>query len=217
MQGAVDADAFFHGEQRGEVGHAVGGGSDGDPPVGGGLAGAVGGAVGVEAVGPAAGLLRGVLVAPPGQLGGEGGVDPGAVLGAEVGGFPGDEGGPPFAAVAVFHRLQDLGHFVDEGVGEADVAVAFVRAVPAGQGDLGADGAAGVGGAHAVLDEAGAVAGGEGVGEPGLPGADRGGELVQGGDLVDQVGVGAGGVECGQHRPEREGVPGARHVFDSTA
>ena len=93
---------------------------------------------------PAAGLLGGVLVAPPGEVVGDGSVDLGVVFRAEVGGFPGDQGGPPFTALAAFHHLQHPGHFVDQGVGEADVPVAFAGAVPAGQGDLGAHGAAGV-------------------------------------------------------------------------
>src|SRR6476620_3765830 len=121
VQGPVDADAFFDRQQRGHVGHAVGGGADGDPPIGDGFAGAVGGAVGVEAVGPAARLQRGVVIAPPGELVGDGGVDPGVVFLAEVGGLPGDEGGPPFAAVAVFQGAQHQRPFVDEGVGAADV------------------------------------------------------------------------------------------------
>ena len=131
-----------------------------------------------------------------------------------VEGFPGDEGGPPFAAVAAFQGAEHQRHFVDEGVGEADVPVALGGAVPAGQGDLGADGAAGVGGCAAGLDQFRPLRGGERVGDAGLPGTDRGLECFEGGDLVDVLGVGAGGVERGQHRDERDGLIGARHVFD---
>ena len=217
VQDPVDADAFFDGEECGHVGHAVGGGADGDPPVGDGFAGAVGGAVGVEAVRPAAGLAFGLGVAPPGELVGDGGVDLGVVFLGQVGGFPGDQGGPPFAAVAAFQGLEHQWQFVDEGGGEADVPVAFVGAVPAGEADLGAHGPPGVGGFRPGLDQFRSLGDGEGVGDAGLPGADRGLECFEGGDLVDVFGVGAGGVERGQHRDERDGLFGARHVFDSTS
>jgi hypothetical protein len=38
----------------------------------------------------------------------------------------------------------------------------------------------------------------------------------EGGELVDVLGVGAGGVERGEHRAERDGLLGARHVFYTT-
>jgi hypothetical protein len=122
-----------------------------------------------------------------------------------VGGFPGDQGGPPFAALTAFQDVQHRRHFVDESGGEADVPVALVGAVPAGQSDLGAHGAAGADRCDAGLDQFRALGGGERVGDPGQPGADRGLELLQGGDLVDVVGVRAGGVERGQRRDERGG------------
>ena len=88
---------------------------------------------------------------------------------AEVGGFPGDQGGPPFAAVAAFQGLEDQRHFVDEGGGQADVPVALVGAVPAGQADLGAHGPSGVGGFRAGLDQFRSLGDGERVGDAGLP------------------------------------------------
>ena len=47
------------------------------------------------------------------------------------------------SALTAFQDVQHRRHFVDEGGGEADVPVALVGAVPAGQSDLGAHGAAG--------------------------------------------------------------------------
>src|SRR6478672_13617789 len=114
VQFPVDGDALLHRQQRGQIGHAIGRGADGHPPVGGGLAGPVHGTVGVETVHPGAGFPFGAGVTPLAEVVPDGGVDLRPLLLVQVGGFPGDHGGPPLAGLAAFQGTQHPGHLVQQ-------------------------------------------------------------------------------------------------------
>lgn len=110
VQFAVHRDAFLHREQRGQGGHAVGRGSDGRPPVGGGFAGPVRGTVRVESLRPGPGFAFGASITPAMQAVGDGGVDLGALLLAQVSCFPGDDGSPPLTGVTALQCPQHTRH-----------------------------------------------------------------------------------------------------------
>ena len=154
VQGGVDGDAVGDGEQRGEVGHGVGGGPDADPAVVQGFAVAFDAAGGVEALGDFRGGVRGLPVAHCGQGAGEFGVDDSSVFEVEAGGFPDDQGGPVFADFPGAQGLVGVWHFLGEGFRGADVPVAAGGGVVSGEGDFAVDAAVGVGVALLFLGEA---------------------------------------------------------------
>ncbi|HET7173311.1 MAG TPA: hypothetical protein VFI30_03425 [Nocardioidaceae bacterium] len=138
-QRAPRADRVGDRQQRGQVGHGVGGRSDADPALALGVPGPGHHRGRVEAVGrPAGGRGHRPVpapVQPPGQLG----VYPGAVGGGQAGGLAGQHGGPPLAEPAGRQRRQRrqrLGHLVDQRGGQPEVAVAASRGVVAGQRHL---------------------------------------------------------------------------------
>ena len=133
VQGGVDGDAVRDGEQRGEVGHGVGGWPDGDPPVVEGFPVPFDAAGRVEAVGDFRGGVRGLPVAHGGQGAGEFLVHDASVFDVEAGGFPDDQGGPVFADFPGLQGPVGVRHFPEQGFGGADVPAAAGGGVVPGE------------------------------------------------------------------------------------
>ncbi len=190
-QGGVDGDAAGDGEQGGEVAHGVRGRAEADVPFGGGVAGALGDGARVPPVGGGPG--RGDDAPVPGAVegsgvGGEFVVDGGPVRRGEAGGFLHEQGGAPFVELPGLQRREGVGHFGDEGFGQAQEPSALGRGFAPGQGDLRADpgsrarpaGIPGVG-LFAALDQV------EGDGQAGLTGSQGRLLVLQGPDLSNQA------------------------------
>ena len=138
-EGGVDRDALDRGQQPGQAGHGVRGGSQGDPPFAVRPGGPVGEGVRVEPVADPAGLGGGLPVAQgtdPAGPGGELGVHPGPVRAGQAGGLPGDQGGPPLRGLPGAQRGQGVRQLPDQRAGQAQVPGAPDRAVAPGQPDL---------------------------------------------------------------------------------
>ena len=111
-------------------------------PVGGGVAGPLGDGARVPAVGGGPG--RGDDAPVPGAVerpgvGGEFGVDGGPVLRGQARGFLHQEGGAPFVELPGLQRSEGVGHFGDQGFGQAEEPAALGGGFAPGQGDLRAD------------------------------------------------------------------------------
>ncbi len=110
------------GEQGGEVAHGVRGRAEADVPFGGGVAGPLGDGARVPAVGGGPGggddaPVPGAVERP--GVGGEFGVDGGPVLRGQARRFLHQQGGAPFVELPGLQRGEGVGHFGDEGLGQA--------------------------------------------------------------------------------------------------
>ena len=111
-------------------------------PFGGGVAGPLGDGARVPAVGRGPGRGDDAPVSGAVErsgVGGEFGVDGGPVLRGQARGFPDQEGGVPFVELPGLQRSEGVGHFGDQGFGQAEEPAALGRGFAPGQGDLRAD------------------------------------------------------------------------------
>ena len=148
---AYTATPWRDGEQGGEVAHGVRGRAEADVPFGGGVAGPLGDGARVPAVGGGPGggddaPVPGAVERP--GVGGEFGVDGGPVLGGQARGFLHQEGGAPFVELPGLQRGEGVGHFGDEGFGQAEEPAALGGGFTPGQGDLRTDPGAELGRGH---------------------------------------------------------------------
>ena len=128
VRAAYMATPWRDGEQGGEVAHGVRGRAEADVPFGGGVAGPLGDGARVPAVGGGPG--RGDDAPVPGAVerpgvGGEFGVDGGPVLRGQARGFLHQQGGAPFVELPGLQRGEGVGHFGDEGFGQAQEPAAL--------------------------------------------------------------------------------------------
>ena len=142
-EGGVGGDAVDGGEQRGQVGHGVGCGPEGDAPVGDGFAVAADGLFGVEAVadtgGGAAGLPWRHGAVPLGEFG----VDGLPVFPGQGRCFGDDEHRLVLVEDAFPERVVEVRHLPGEGLCQPDQSGADAGADPTGQPDLRPDVATG--------------------------------------------------------------------------
>ena len=189
-EGGVHGDAGGDGEQGGDVAHGVRGRAEADVPFGGGVAGPLGDGARVPAVrgGPGGGDDAPVpgAVERPG-VGGEFGVDGGPVVRGQARGFLHQKGGAPFVELPGLQRGEGVGHFGDEGFGQAQEPAALGRGFAPGQGDLRADPGPELGRGHPGVGLFTALDQIKGDGQPCLPG--RQGRLLvfQGPDFSNQL------------------------------
>ena len=150
-QRGVHRDALTDGEQGGEVAHGVRGRAEADVPFGGGVAGPLGDGARVPAVGGGPGggddaPVPGAVERP--GVGGELGVHSGAVLRGQARGLTDQEGGAPFVELPGLQRGEGVGHFGDQGLGQAEEPAALGGGFAPGEGDLRADPGAELGRGH---------------------------------------------------------------------
>ncbi len=206
----VGGDALPDGEDRGEVGHRVGGGAQADVAVALGLAGAADDGGGVGGVDAAAELTDQGLGAEAGQQVGVTAdllIDDRAVLTGQAAGLPGDQERGVLIQAALAQRLAGAGQVGGQVLREPEVHLPAVGRLLAGQRDLGGDPAA----TQARGEPLGCLAGAHRVvevdGEVGLPGGGCGLEPLELGDLLDAVGVGLDRVTdrawAGEHQVAR--------------
>ena len=114
------------------------------------------------------------------------------MLAGQVAGLGGDDLGAALGEVAALESGVRVGQVVQQRAGQAEVAAALVRGLPARQCDLGAEPrVAPATGPGATLVEL--------VGQPCLRGGGRGLDPLQGLEVVDAGAVVSGHVEIGEH------------------
>ena len=170
-------------------------------PFGGGVAGPLGDGARVPAVGGGPG--RGDDAPVPGAVerpgvGGEFGVDGGAVLRGQARGFLHQEGGAPFVELPGLQRSQGVGHFGDQGFGQAEEPAALGRGFAPGEGDLRADPGPELGRGHPGVGLFAALQQIERDGQTCLTGSQGRFRVFQLTDLADQSGTVAGGPDSRQ-------------------
>ena len=214
LKGGQDRDPLRDGQQRREVGHRVGSRPQTDAAFAVSPARALGHRGRVEPTGERPGPGLDLSVAETWQVCCQGGIDGGAVFGAQAGGLAADDRGPPLTHRPRFEVLHRAGKLADQGFGQAEVPGATARRVPARQRNLRRDALA----AHASRQARDRLRLALGLGErrcrPSL--GARGGSLdrLQQPDLVDALRVVHASVEGGQARQDLAqvgGGQGSRH------
>ncbi|MCB5291637.1 hypothetical protein BJQ90_01063 [Arthrobacter sp. SO3] len=189
-QGGVGGDTGGDGEQCGEVAHGVRCRAEADVPFGGGVAGAGGDGAGVPAVGGGAG--RGDNLPVPGPVegpgvGGEFLIHGGPVRRGEARGFLHEQRGAPFVEGPALQGREGVGHFGDEGFGQAQEASAAGRGFPPGQGDLRAGPGTQLRRRHPKVPLFAALEQVKGHGQTGLTGSQGRLSVFQGPDFRNQA------------------------------
>ncbi len=151
-QRGIHRDALGHRQQRGQVGHRVGCGADGDRALVFGPGRPLDHRVRIEPVGDGLGRGGHPRITHPVQVRGVGaqfGIQGAAVLHVEAGALAHDQGGPPLGERPAFQRGQGVRHLVHQRLGKPQVPAAAGGGIPAGQGDLAGHAPPAAGGGHA--------------------------------------------------------------------
>ncbi|VDC29990.1 hypothetical protein PSET11_02334 [Arthrobacter ulcerisalmonis] len=134
-------------------------------------------------------------------VGGEFSVHGGPVFGAEAGCFPDEECGAPFVEVPGVEGGEGVGHFGDEGSGEAKEPAAAAGGFTPGQCYLGTDAVASLGGGHPGRGLGCAFEGVERDGQPGLEASGRGLQIFEAAELINQPSsIRSGPNPCHRHQ-----------------
>ena len=166
----------------------------------------------IPAVGGGAG--RGNDLPVPGAVerpgvGGEFGVDGGPVLRGQARRFLHEQGGAPFVELPGLQGGEGVGHFGDEGFGQAQEPAALGGGFPPGQGDLRADPGAQLRRGHPGVGLVAALEQVEGDGQTRLAGGQGRLSVFQGPDFSNQTRT---VLRCVPGRPDSSQRPG--HVHD---
>ncbi len=130
--------------------------------------------------------------------GGELFVDGGPVLRGQAGGFPDQEGGAPFVELPGFQRGESVGHFGDQGLGQAQEPAAFGGGFAPGEGDLRADPGPELGRGHPGVGLFAALEQVQRDGEAGLRRGRGRFQVLELPELADQSGTVTGRPDSGQ-------------------
>ena len=135
----------------------------------------------------------------------EPGIDPAPVLDRQDGGLADHQGGPPLADLAAGQRGQGVRHLGNQRRGQPDMAGSAMRAVPAGQRDLGGHPPTLLGRIRLDLRP------GEVDGDPGLRRGRRTLQLLQQPELVNPLRIPHAGVQVRQPGDPAAQLGGRQH------